>query len=104
MGADTVVLTGSDIPDLSIDLIRDAFAELQRPVGTPKLPGVIGPAVGGGHYLIGLRAPGADLFENVAWSTETVLAGTKSRATDHNIELVHLLDLADIDILDGYRA
>ena len=71
---------------------------------TLKLPGVIGPAVDGGHYLIGLRAPGADLFENIAWSTETVLADTETRATDHNTELVHLLHLADIDILDGYIA
>jgi len=33
---------------------------------------VLGPARDGGYYLLGVKAPHATLFADIAWSTETV--------------------------------
>jgi rSAM/selenodomain-associated transferase 1 len=64
------VLIGSDSPDLPLPFIKRAFQRLKhRDV-------VIGPAMDGGYYLIGLRAPAPALFEGVAWGTNRVLLQT----------------------------
>lgn len=103
-GADAVVLTGSDIPGLTVPIIRRAFAALEQPNKTSDGLGVIGPATDGGYYLIGMRAPGADLFDSIAWSTNTVLTATYQRAVEQHIRLTPLAQLSDIDIEADYAA
>ena len=95
-GAERVVLTGSDIPLLTAALVRQAFATLET------VPAVIGPAEDGGYYLIGQRAPGATLFDGIAWSTLAVLAQTEALARAANIQLPHLPVLADLDTIEDY--
>jgi rSAM/selenodomain-associated transferase 1 len=90
-GAEAVVLTGSDIPGLDAQTICAAFDALET------APVVIGPAADGGYYLIGQRAPGAPLFETVAWSSEHVLAQTEALAQAHGLMLVHLPEQFDVD-------
>lgn len=102
-GADAVVLTGSDIPGLTVPIIRQAFAHLRAPIDRGRLPGVIGPAADGGYYLIGMRAPGANLFEGIAWSTPTVCAETQRLAEQRDVHLALLPELADIDVRDDYE-
>ncbi|MGC9398483.1 MAG: TIGR04282 family arsenosugar biosynthesis glycosyltransferase [Anaerolineae bacterium] len=97
-GADAVVLTGSDIPGLNGALVQEAFARLETD------PAVIGPAEDGGYYLLGLRAPGADLFSDIPWSTADVLACTEARARAHDLTLTRLPLLADIDVEEDYAA
>lgn len=67
-----VLLTGSDIPDLPEEIIREAFAALR------EKDAVIGPACDGGYYLIGFRKAGfsPDVFRNIPWSTATVFEDT----------------------------
>jgi uncharacterized protein len=103
-GAETVVLTGSDIPELTVAIVRQAFELLRPPDDRDRLPGVIGPATDGGYYLIGMRAPGAGLFDNVTWSTETVLAQTLAKADQALVHLAVLPELSDIDVQDDYEA
>ena len=103
-GAEAVVLTGSDIPELTVAIVRQAFELLRLPDDSDRLPGVIGPATDGGYYLIGMRAPGAGLFDKVAWSTDAVLAQTLAKAAQELVHLALLPELSDIDVQDDYEA
>ena len=90
-GAEWVVLTGSDIPGLEYRSVVAAFAALLED------PLVIGPAADGGYYLLGMRAPGADLFTDVAWSTERVLDQTLARAAAQGLDVATLPLRVDLD-------
>src|SRR5262249_26894266 len=67
---DRAVVIGSDCPDLTPALVREALAALA------DVDLVLGPARDGGYYLIGLRRPSPDLFVGIPWSTDQVLAQT----------------------------
>lgn len=71
-GADKIVLIGTDIPELDGKTINDAYKSLE------KKDCVIGPSTDGGYYLIGFTRKGfrKEVFENIAWSTESVLQET----------------------------
>jgi uncharacterized protein len=95
-GVETAVLIGSDIPDISAELLANAFTALQ----TMKV--AIGPSRDGGYYLIGLRAEAASklyplLFEQMAWSTPKVFAITCERLEKSAIEAAVMPSLRDID-------
>jgi hypothetical protein len=72
-GFKSVVLTGSDFPDLPLKIIEDAFAALDSPYDA-----VIGPAVDGGYYLIGFKNDKflPAIFEGITWSTPFILEET----------------------------
>jgi len=90
-GAETVVVTSSDVPGLSSQIVCAAFEALEsRPV-------VIGPSSDGGYYLIGMRAPGAPLFDRVEWSSERVLAQTEALAQTVGLALTYLPEQDDVD-------
>lgn len=101
-GFERVVILGSDLPGLSPELVERAFRLLDRH------PAVIGPARDGGYYLLGLREPFPELFADVAWSTDTVLATTVARLGARDAEPAVLEILSDVDVADdlppGWRA
>lgn len=70
-GADRVLVVGTDVPHLSTGVMIAALHLLRRH------DMVVGPAVDGGYYLIGLarkaRKQLGDLFYDIGWSTEHVL-------------------------------
>jgi hypothetical protein len=90
-GAEAVVVTASDTVGLGPDLLRAAFEALE---GAPL---VVGPCRDGGYYLLGMRAPGAPLFEGVDWGTELVLAQTEALARAEGVELPRLPERFDVD-------
>ena len=95
-GALRAVLIGSDIPGITAAILASAFDHLH----TADL--VLGPAVDGGYYLVGLRhsawAGAADeLFCNVPWGTERVLTATREKIAALGLRAVFLETLADID-------
>ncbi len=96
-GAEVAVLTGSDIPGLNAALINEAFQALEHATA------VIGPAADGGYYLIGMHAPGVDLFHDIPWSTDQVLAQTEAMARAQGIALAKLPTLMDIDTIEAYN-
>jgi glycosyltransferase A (GT-A) superfamily protein (DUF2064 family) len=51
----------------------------------------------GGYYLIGLRFPVPDLFENIPWSTEQVYALTEQKIKMFGLTLKILPKLRDLD-------
>jgi rSAM/selenodomain-associated transferase 1 len=90
-GAGRVVLAGSDVPTLARADVTAAFAALQ------DQDVVLGPALDGGYYLVGLRAPQPSLFEGVAWSTPHVLEQTLERAAAAGLRVARLQVKADVD-------
>ena len=93
----TAVLIGSDIPDITADLLQQAFSSLlTRQV-------VIGPSQDGGYYLIGLHAHLAEhilplLFARMQWSTGDLLTATTRRLKEHGYSWATLPTLRDIDV------
>lgn len=97
-GAAAVVIIGTDCPGLATQHLEEAYAALQ----THEL--VLGPATDGGYYLLGMNAEWPTLFENKAWSTDSVLTDTLADATRLGLR-VHLLpELRDIDTIEDLRA
>ncbi len=96
-GHERVVVVGTDIPDLAADHVRRAGRLLER------VPLVLGPCEDGGYYLIGQRAPGADLFSGIAWSTERVYRQTLERALAQGLAVGRLPTLYDVDTVEDLR-
>ena len=69
-GYKRVVLIGSDLPDLDILVLTQAFEALRD----QKV--VLGPASDGGYYLIGLTEIPKRIFANKSWGGPKVLADT----------------------------
>jgi uncharacterized protein len=90
-GAERVVIVGSDLPELSSELLCRAFDLLDGH------PAVLGPARDGGYYLLGLMRPIAGIFDGIAWSTAEVLGATLARFRAAEIEPAMLEALADVD-------
>ncbi|AFZ27664.1 hypothetical protein Cylst_5664 [Cylindrospermum stagnale PCC 7417] len=90
-GAEQVIIIGSDCPGLSEQILATAFEQLQ------VFDLVLGPAIDGGYYLIGLRQPMPELFMNIAWGTAQVCQKTVDIALELNLSLIYLPPLADVD-------
>jgi uncharacterized protein len=100
-GAARAVIVGSDVPTLSETAYGAAFDHLHEAAA------VIGPALDGGYYLIGLAADawprGRRLFEQITWSDTGVYAATIDRAVDAGLELRVLPGWYDVDRPDDLR-
>jgi rSAM/selenodomain-associated transferase 1 len=99
MGHKRVVLIGSDIPDLPLGFIKEAFASLR------KKDAVIGPAYDGGYYLIGFKDKtfSPQVFEGIAWGTKTVFGETIKKLKRFR-RVVHTLPyLRDIDTVEDLK-
>jgi rSAM/selenodomain-associated transferase 2 len=90
-GSKRVVLIGTDLPGLSAEIIESAFNELAFHEA------VFGPANDGGYYLVALKAPKPGLFENMSWSTNTVLSETLERARSLGLSTALVTSLNDVD-------
>lgn len=73
-GYKQVIIVGTDVPTLPLPVYQEALTLLGRS------DVVLGPAMDGGYYLIGLKQPAEKLFANVPWSTDQVLAVTQQHA------------------------
>jgi rSAM/selenodomain-associated transferase 1/rSAM/selenodomain-associated transferase 2 len=90
-GSQKVIIIGTDIPDLSKELIRDAFNSLD------SNDVVIGPSEDGGYYLFGVKKMHTKLFDGIEYSTSSVLSETLARVKDLNLTYHLLPVLPDID-------
>lgn len=93
LGKNRVVIIGIDCPELGATQLSQAFDALK----TNDL--VLGPALDGGYYLIGLTRPVPALFQDVPWGSENVLKQTLKTAQEQETTLaVAQLDpLTDVD-------
>jgi rSAM/selenodomain-associated transferase 2/rSAM/selenodomain-associated transferase 1 len=90
-GVERLVVIGTDCPQLSSEILSEAFDQLAR------TDVVLGPAEDGGYYLIGLRAPQPSLFAGIDWGTEHVLRQTLDRAASAGLTTHQLASLPDVD-------
>ena len=90
-GCRSVVLIGTDCPQLDGNILGEAFSSLE----SKDL--VLGPARDGGYYLVGLRRPCPELFHEITWGTATVLEETLFRAKDAGRSYCQLEMLSDVD-------
>jgi rSAM/selenodomain-associated transferase 1 len=89
--AEQVIIIGTDCPDLNSQILATAFEQLKN------FHLVLGPALDGGYYLIGLQQPIGELFMNIPWGTAQVFAKTGEIAQKLNLSIGYLQYLADID-------
>jgi hypothetical protein len=89
--AEQVIIIGTDCPALNAQILLTAFEKLQ------VFNLVLGPAIDGGYYLIGLQKPAAELFTNIHWGTAEVFAKTVEIAKKLNLLIGYLQPLADVD-------
>ena len=96
MMCEQVIIFGTDVPGLK----QGAFDEAVGLLDTHDV--VFGPARDGGYYLVGLKHPHAAIFQNVEWSTSTVLSTTIANAQRHYLVVadpLRLPQLIDIDVV-----
>jgi uncharacterized protein len=92
-GCSRVVLIGSDVPDLPVEIIKDAFTSLK------DYDAAIGPARDGGYYLIGFSNDGflPRIFDDIPWSTAVVFTRTIEILREEGCEVRQLPFWRDID-------
>jgi rSAM/selenodomain-associated transferase 1 len=93
LGMESVVVVGSDLPDLPSRLLRDALGALSG----HEARVVLGPASDGGYYLIALNRPCRALFDRIEWSTDCVLTQTREAAKALGLDVVILDEWSDVD-------
>ena len=95
-----IIAIGVDDPTLPRALIDQAFALLDG------CEWVVGPAADGGYYLIGCRAASFDveIFKDVPFGTETVLAMTLDKIRAHGGTVAQLPERRDIDDAEDLKA
>jgi len=92
-GYDQIVLIGSDLPDITDEIIISGFEALRH----SEI--VFGPAQDGGYYLVGMKNLSPKLFINKPWSQPNLLKETLSEI--NNFSLLKVLN--DIDTIDDLR-
>jgi len=93
-GATKAVITGSDIPHLDRDIVRQAFRELDYADIT------IGPAADGGYYLVGMKSPHEDIFRGIPWGSATVFRETVSAISRLRLTYRTVSTLSDLDTVE----
>jgi glycosyltransferase A (GT-A) superfamily protein (DUF2064 family) len=91
-----VLIVGTDIPNLTAAALTTALGLLDA----HDL--AFGPARDGGYYLVGMTRSQPQLFQDVEWSTPTVLQSTLQNAKLQDLSVPCPLDmpvLMDIDVI-----
>ncbi|SEA24299.1 hypothetical protein SAMN05660420_01569 [Desulfuromusa kysingii] len=87
-----VIGLGTDVPGLTPELIQHAYTCL----GDYDI--VIGPALDGGYYLLGMKSPRPELFAHIDWGTDQVYRQTREICTRLELSVYELPHLSDIDL------
>jgi hypothetical protein len=99
-GCARAILIGSDCPDLTPALLREAFD------GLASHDAVLGPSADGGYYLIGFCAQaltGAP-FEGIEWGGPAVFDATMAALKKDGLSVHVLPTLRDIDVYEDLEA
>lgn len=86
-----VLIVGSDCASLTSEIILKAYEILK------EKDFVIGPAVDGGYYLLGMKTFEPSVFEHIQWSTDQVFPQTKLNIKKLKKTVGLLPELSDID-------
>lgn len=94
-GFQNIIIIGSDMYDMEQSDLENAFAQLE------EHNFVIGPAVDGGYYLLGMRKLNTSVFQNKNWGTETVLKDTLINLKNEKIKLLEAKN--DVDYYEDIK-
>jgi len=94
-GYEKVLIVGSDLIDLSEEIIEKGFLQLA------SNDVVIGPAEDGGYYLLGMKSVHPNVFKNKNWGTSSVREETLNDLKDKKVHLLN--ELNDADVLDDIK-
>lgn len=92
-----VVIIGSDCASLTPEIVQTAFNKLD------EYPFVIGPAMDGGYYLLGMNQFFPEVFKDIEWSTSSVFPTTKKRIESLGKSYYILPTLSDIDYEEDWK-
>ena len=90
-----IIIIGSDLLDLRPEHIEKAFIKLDNH------DIVIGPALDGGYYLLGLKKMYPQIFQDKDWGTASVRKNTLQNLKNENVFLLE--ELNDIDTYDDIK-
>lgn len=96
-GAKRVLAIGSDCPYVEIRHVRNALASLA------SSDVVIGPALDGGYWLIGMKRFRPEIFSGIDWSTEHVRSQTENQARKSGATVALLEPLEDVDDIESWE-
>jgi len=99
LGHRSVVVIGSDLPALPLDYLATAFDLLAT---STKLV-VLGPSRDGGYYLVGMNQPTPEIFQDMTWSHDQVLAQTTDKLGKLGIQPALLPEWFDIDSVEDLK-
>lgn len=97
-GSEAVVIIGTDTPQLTASEIESAFSTLESDSSV-----VIGPALDGGYYLLGLRPGPTDFFERMTYSRQDVLERTLGELGARAASAFRLEPRMDVDRPDDLK-
>jgi len=97
-GYENIILIGSDLPNISKEIIDTGFDTLQNN------DVVFGPAEDGGYYLVGLSKMNPTIFENKPWSHSELLAVTLAQLKEQQQSIGFIETLNDIDTFEDLIA
>ena len=100
LGHRNIILVGSDLPALPWAILDAGFAQLTQAASRV----VLGPSRDGGYYLIGMNSPTPEIFQEMTWSHDQVLAETGRRLRALDIPFHLLPGLFDFDSVEDIRS
>jgi len=86
------IIVGADCPTVDVAYVQQAVSALLAGADV-----VVGPAIDGGYGLIGVSRETPEIFADMPWGSDKVLAQTLSRAAKAKHQLVQLAPLWDVD-------
>jgi rSAM/selenodomain-associated transferase 1 len=92
-----VVIIGSDCASINFEIVEEAFTALAR------VPFVVGPAMDGGYYLLGMDTFEPSIFKDIEWSTDKVFNQTIEAIKKLNKSCYLLPELSDIDYEEDWE-
>ncbi len=102
-GYKNLICIGSDLYDLSTEDLKEAFNKLEQNEA------ILGPALDGGYYLLGLSSMIPQLFKNKQWGSDSVGKDTLNDLTSYKYELLaakndidYYEDIKDVDSLMAF--
>lgn len=90
-GEKRVLVVGSDCPGLTSERVREAYSALGN------APVVLGPALDGGFYLLGVSVCAVGLLRDIPWSTGRELEATRMRLVERGLAVRELPAERDLD-------
>lgn len=91
------VIVGSDIAQIQPRILDNAFLALD------EADYVLGPALDGGYYLLGMKQESPALFRGMEWSTPSVYEHTAKRIAAAGYTYALVDTLSDIDYAEDWQ-